>query len=49
MFCPSILILFELLVNGDIGVAEVGRELVIIIVTTPPIFREAGAAVLLIL
>jgi hypothetical protein len=49
MFCPSTLILFELLVDRDTAVAEVGRELVLVVVTTLPTLREVAAVVLTIL
>jgi hypothetical protein len=38
-----------LLVDGRTVVGEVGRELVIVVVTTPPKLREVGAVVLTML
>ena len=49
MFCPSVLILSELLVDGATAVAEVGRELVLVVVTIPPTLRKVAAVVLTIL
>jgi hypothetical protein len=49
VFCPSVLILSELLVDGATAVAEVGRELVLVVVTIPPTLRKVAAVVLTIL
>jgi hypothetical protein len=50
VFCPSLLTLSELLVDGATAVAEVGLKLVLtVVLTTPPTSREVGAVVLTIL